>query len=61
MRCTSTSVSDEVVKMAPFSTRSRLISAALVRLPLWAMARVPQRVLTLHGWALASTVLPVVE
>ena len=47
--------------MAPFSTSSRLISAAFVRLPLWAMARVPQRVLTLHGWALASTVLPVVE
>jgi hypothetical protein len=47
--------------MAPRSTSSRFSSAALVRLPLWAMASVPHRVLTLHGWALASTVLPVVE
>ena len=50
-----------VVKMAPFSTSSRFSSVALVRFPLWAMARVPQRVLTLQGCALASTVLPVVE
>ena len=47
--------------MAPFSTSSRLISAALMRFPLWAMASGPQRVATLHGCALASTVLPVVE
>jgi hypothetical protein len=61
IRCTSTSVSEELVKMAPLSTSSRLSSAALVRLPLWAMASGPHRVLTLQGWALASTVLPVVE
>ena len=61
IRCTSTSVSDEVVKIAPFSTSSRLSSAALMMLPLWAMASGPQRVATLHGCALASTVLPVVE
>ena len=54
-------MSEEVVKMAPFSTSSRFSSAALVRLPLWAMARGPQRVFTLQGCALASTVLPVVE
>ena len=60
MRCTSTSVSEELVKMAPRSTSSRLMSAALTRLPLCAMASGPQRVLALQGCALASTVLPVV-
>ena len=47
--------------MAPFSTSSRFSSVALVRFPLWAIASGPQRVLTLQGCALASTVLPVVE
>jgi len=54
-------VSEEVVKIAPFSTSSRLSSAALIRFPLCAMASGPHRVATWHGWALASTVLPVVE
>ncbi len=54
-------VAIEVVKIAPFSTSSRLSSAALMRFPLCAMASGPQRVATLHGCALASTVLPVVE
>ena len=47
--------------MAPFSTSSRLSSAALMMLPLCAIASGPQRVATLQGCALASTVLPVVE
>jgi hypothetical protein len=34
---------------------------ALMRFPLCAIARGPQRVFTLHGWAFAMTVLPVVE
>ena len=60
MRWTSTSVSIELVKIAPFSTSSRLSSAALVRLPLCAMASGPQRVLTQQGWAFSRTVLPAV-
>ena len=39
----------------------RLISSALMRLPLWASASGPQRVLASTGCAFASTVLPVVR
>ena len=37
------------------------VPAALVRLPLWATDRAPQRVLAKQGCALARTVLPAVE
>ena len=47
--------------MAPSSTSSRRSSGALVRLPLWATDKAPERVLAKQGCALASTVLPADE
>ena len=36
-------------------------SAAFTRLPLWAKAKAPKRVLSTTGWALQALLLPVVE
>ena len=56
-----TSVSEVLWKVAP-SRRSRSRrSLALVKLPLWAMAKTPWAVRAVRGWALMRRLEPVVE
>ena len=48
-------------KMWPWASYSERISAALIRLPLWATATGPRWNCRSSGWALHSLELPVVE
>ena len=56
-----TSVSLEVWKIEPCCSRRRRSWPALTRLPLCTRASGPMEVLTTIGWALVSTLSPVVE
>ena len=62
--CTAKAISSESVvevnSACPSSTNSRN-SRAFTRLPLWAKAKAPSRVINTTGWALHTRLLPVVE
>jgi hypothetical protein len=60
-RCTITSLSEVVLKIAPRPSSSRRTARAFTRLPLCAIATGPPSVFAQNGCALRSRLPPVVE
>ena len=61
IRWTITSVSLDVWKIEPEASSSARSSAALTRLPLWAIAIAPPAYSNRNGWALRMSEVPAVE